>query len=183
MSVPGGDYTIEVVATIVAGETNTSDNTHTYGTVTIRKLTSTISISTFPANITVGDSIILNGSISPVRVETNVTINYRLLGETWDTLKTVTTDAYGHYSYNWTPATTGTYEVKASWEGDLTHLPDESDVQTVTITEAKKPPPKEPTTSIYLYIAAVAGVIVIAVAVVYVMRARKRKLSSTEESG
>jgi parallel beta-helix repeat protein len=181
MGVPGGDYTIEIVATIVAGETNTTDNTRTYGTVTIIKLTSTISISTFPANITVGDSIILNGSISPVRVEANVTINYRLLGETWNTLTTLTTDADAHYSYNWTPATTGAYEVKASWEGDLTHLPDESDVQTVTVEEAERLSPREPTTNLYLYIAAAAVIILIAAAVVYVMRVRKRKPPSIKE--
>jgi len=183
MGVPGENYAIEVVATIVAGETNTTDNTRTYGTVTIIKLTSTIFISASPANITVGDSIILNGSISPVRVEANVTINYSFLGETWNTLKTVTTAADGHYSYNWTPATTGAYEVKASWEGDLTHLPDESDMQTVTVKEAERPPPGEPTTNIYLYIAAAAVIILIAVAVVYVMRVRKRKPPSIKENG
>jgi len=175
MGVPGRDYTIKAAATIVAGETNTTDNTRTYGTVTIRKLTSTISISAFPANITVGDSITFNGSISPIRAEANVIINYRLLGETWNTLRTVTADADGHYSYNWTPATNGTYEVKASWEGDLTHLPDESDVQTVIVKEAETPPPGEPTTNIYLYIAAIAVIILIAVTVAYIMRTRKRK--------
>jgi hypothetical protein len=140
--------------------------------------TCTISISAFPANITVGDSIILNGSISPVRVEANVTINYRLLGETWNTLKTLVTDADAHYSYNWTPVTTGTYEVKASWEGDLTHLPDESDVQTVTVEETERP-----TTNIYLYIAAAAVIIIITTAVLYVMRTRKRKPPSIKENG
>jgi parallel beta-helix repeat protein len=183
MGVPGGNYTIEVVATIVAGETNTTDNTRTYGTVTIMKLTSTISISAFPANITVGDSIILNGSISPVRVEANVTINYKLLGETWNTLKTLATDTDGHYSYNWTPATTGTYEVRASWKGDLTHLPDESDMQTVAVGEAEKSHPGESTTNLYLYIAAAAIIIIIAAAVVYVMRTRKRKPPSINENG
>lgn len=183
MGVPGGDYTIEVVATIVAGETNTTDNTRIYGTVTIIKLASTIFISVFPANITVGDSIILNGSISPVRVEANVTINYSLLGETWTTLTTLLTDVDAHYSYNWTPVTTGAYEVKASWEGDLTHLPDESDVQTVTVKEAERPSPGEPTTNIYLYIAAAAVIIIIAAAVVYVMRVRKRKPPSIKENG
>lgn len=175
MGVPGKDYTIKAAATIVAGETNTTDNTRTYGTVTIRKLTSTISISAFPANITVGDSITFNGSISPIRAEANVIINYRLLGETWNTLRTVTADADGHYSYNWTPATNGTYEVKASWEGDLTHLPDESDVQTVIVKEVERPPSGEPTTNIYLYIAAIAVIILIAVTVAYIMRTRKRK--------
>jgi len=182
MGVPEGDYTIKVVAAIVAGETDTTDNTRTYGTVIIIKLTSTISISAFPANTTIGDSIILNGSISPVRVETNVTIKYRLLGETWSTLTTLPTDADGHYSYNWTPLTTGAYEIKASWGGDIAHLPDESDVQTVTVKEAERLPSREPTTNIYLYIAATSVIIIIAVTVVYVMRIRKRKPPSIKKN-
>lgn len=119
--VPGGNYTVKAVVSIVAGETDVLDNERTYGTVTIKKLSSTISIYVSPANITVGDSTTINGSISPIRAEVNVTIQYRLSGENWSTLKNVTTDADGLYSYNWTPTTTGTYEVKASWKGDLTH--------------------------------------------------------------
>jgi len=176
MGVPGGDYAIEVVATIVDGETNTTDNTRTYGTVTIMKLTSIISISAFPANITVGDSIILNGSISPLRVEANVTINYRFLGETWNTLTILTTDTDGHYSYNWTPATIGTYEVKAGWEGDDNTLADKSNVWNVTVKEGEAPPTEEKTaTNLYPYVATVAIIIIASATTVYVLKVRKRK--------
>jgi hypothetical protein len=174
MGVPGGNYTIEAVATIVAGETNTTDNTRTYGTVTIIKLTSTISISAFPANITVGDSIILNGSISPVRVEVNVTIYYNLSGEAWSTLTTVTTDVDGRYSYVWTPTIAGTYEVKASWEGNDNTLAAESDVWTATV--------KEPATNIYLYAAMAIAVVIAASAIlVYIIRIRKPKPVHTKK--
>jgi len=134
--VPGGEYTIKAVANIVPGETNTTDNTRTYGVVTIEKLVSTISIFASPANTIVGESVTINGSISPIRMEVNVTINYSLSGEAWSTLTTMTTDVDGRYSYDWTPTTSGTYEVKASWEGDLTHLPDESEATVVTVNMA-----------------------------------------------
>jgi len=134
--VPGGDYTVKAVANIMPGETNITDNTRIYGAVTIEKLVSTISVFASTANMTVGESVTINGSISSIRVEVNVTIYYSLSGGVWSTLTTVTTDVDGHYSYVWTPTIAGTYEVKAGWEGDLTHLSDESDVAVVTVNMA-----------------------------------------------
>jgi len=173
--VPGGEYTIKAVANIVPGETNTADNTDTYDVVTIEKLASTISVFASPANMIVGESVTINGSVSLIHMEVNVTINCSLSGEAWSTLTTVTTDVDGHYSYNWTPTTTGTYEVKASWEGDEKILAAESDVWTVTV--------KEPTTNIYLYAAmAVAVVIAVSATVVYVVKIRKPKPAHTQKT-
>lgn len=64
-----------------------------------------------------------------------VTIWYRLGGEeTWNTLTTVTTDEDSQYSYTWTPATVGTYELKASWPGDANTLPAESSIIIIDVT-------------------------------------------------
>jgi len=131
--VPGGNYTIKAVASIVAGETDTIDNERTGDKVTIKKLSSTILISASPRTIILGNSTTINGSISPIRVEVNVTIHYRLSGENWSALENVTTGVDGRYSYEWTPNTTGTYEVKASWQGDATTLPAESDMEDVIV--------------------------------------------------
>jgi len=136
MGVPEGNYTIKAVASIVAGETLTADNECTGDKVTIKKLSSSIYISAFPTTITAGTNTTINGSISPIRVEVNVMIYYRLAGENWSVLKNVTTDADGRYSYEWTLTTTGTYEVKAGWLGDATTLPAESDMVTVTVNMA-----------------------------------------------
>jgi len=121
------------VASIVAGETGTADNEGAGDKVTIKKLSSTISISASSRIIIVGNSTTINGSISPIRVEVNVTIHYRLSGENWSALENVTTGVDGRYSYEWTPNATGTYEVKASWQGDAITLPAESDVEDVIV--------------------------------------------------
>lgn len=155
-----GIYTIKAVASTVTGETNTADNTRTGGTVTIQKLSSTIFIFTSPTTVTVSASIVINGSISPIRSGMTVEIQYRPVGGAWSTLATVKTDADGRYSYTWSPAA-GTYEIRAKTTAD------ESDVETVTVQGAPAP-------SILPYLAGIAIVIVVAM-VVYVVRARKPK--------
>jgi parallel beta-helix repeat protein len=108
VGVPGGNYTVKAMASIVPGETHTEDNQLTGDKVTINRLDSNIYISASPANITAGASTTINGSISPIRVEANVTIYYALSEEDWTVLKKVTTGADGSYSYQWTVATVGT---------------------------------------------------------------------------
>jgi len=165
----GSDITIIDGGGKRAGVKITADNEFTGDKVTIKRLSSSICISASPAAVIVGDSTTINGSIIPIRVEVNVTIHYKPFEGNWSTLKAVMTDAYGCYSYEWTPTTTGTYEVKASWPGDATTLPAESDgVKTVRA--------KDPATKVHLYAAAAIAVIIIASAtVVYILRVRKPK--------
>jgi hypothetical protein len=176
MGVPGGNYTIKAVASIVAGETLTADNECTGDKVTIKKLSSSIYISASPATITVGTNTTINGSISPIRVEVNVTIYYRLAGENWSVLKNVTTDADGRYSYEWMLTTAGTYEVKAGWEGDDNTLADESNVWSVTVKAGEEPHTEEETaTNIYPYAATAAIIIIASATTVYILKVRKPK--------
>jgi len=160
-NVSPGTYMIKAVASTVTGETNTADNTRTGGTITIKKLSSTVSIHASPTTVTVGTSIIISGSISPVRSGATVEIQYTPSGGTWSTLTTVKTDANGQYSYTWSP-TAGTYEIKAKTAAD------ESDIQIVTVQQA-------PALSILPYLAAGIAIIIVAAMVVYVMRSRKPK--------
>ncbi len=169
--VPGGNYTVKAVTDVVDGETDTEDNERAGDKVTIKKLGSIISVSMSPATITIGAGTTISGAISPIRVEVSVTINYRLSEGNWSELKKMTTDPDGRYSYEWTPPTTGTYEVKASWEGDLTHLPAESEVGTVTVKEQATERP----TSIYPYAATIIVIIIVSATVVYIIRTRKPK--------
>jgi len=176
--VPGGNYTLKAVASIVAGETDTADNEGIGDKVIVERLSSTISISVSPQTIILGNSTVINGSIIPKRVEVNVTIDYRLSGEDWSELKNVTTDADGHYSYEWTPTTNGTYDVKASWPGDATTLPAENYVWNVTVKEVETPPgDEEPANDIYLYAVAIAAVIVLSATAVYFLKVRKPRLA------
>ena len=141
--------------------------------VTVNMANSTISVTGSSAFVTVGSNITISGAISPMRVGVNVTIEYRLIGENWTTLATVTTDSEGKYSYNWTTTEPGSYEIKTSWEGDANTLADESDVWSVTIEES--PADEEPATEIYLFAAAAAVVIIVSATTVYVLKIRKPK--------
>ena len=155
---------ITVAADII--ESDLEDNTYTYGNVTVGA--SLISISANPASTTVGSSTTINGTITPVRPNVNVTIHYRLIGnETWNTLETVTTNENSTYSYNWKLETVGTYEVKTSWEGDNDTLPGESETLTITVNPAQP--------NVFLYVLAAVAIITMAATAIYLLKFRKPK--------
>lgn len=137
-----GIYTIKaVVASVPASpgahstrEINTTNNELSIGPLTLRAY-STISVFVHPADVAIGDSTTINGTISPVRTDANVTIDYRASGEaSWNTIATVKTDDTGSYEFLWTPATLGSYELRASWPGDEITLAASS---TTTLTVSK----------------------------------------------
>jgi hypothetical protein len=172
--VPPGTYTVTASAT---GYESASQHTITvvageYTTVNFAlRVTSAVTIAADPANITVGNSTTLSGSISPILEGLNVTIQYKLEDEeVWDNLTIVTTNESGQYSHVWAPETPGTYEVKASWPGDDTTSPAESNVQLVTVQE---PPSSTPS---YMYIVAAGVAAIIVAAAFYFLRSRKPKI-------
>jgi hypothetical protein len=179
--VPPGTYTVTASATgyesasqhtttVVAGESTTVNFA--------LRVISTVTISADPANITVGNSTTLSGSISPIRGGLNVTIQYKLKDEeVWNNLTIVTTNESGQYSHVWAPETAGTYEVKASWLGDDRTSPAESNVQPITVQELPSGIP------VYLYAVAIvaAGVAAtVMAAAFYFLRIRKPKTKQPE---
>ena len=139
--------------------------------ITTRFMPSTISIALSEESISLGESVTVSGDVTgaddEVRANVTVTIQNRTSGATeWDTLATVETDQNGEYTYTWEPGTTGTYEVMASWEGDLETLRDDSDVLTLKV-KGKGGIPLE-----VVAVVAVA-IIVIAAIVVYFVKIRK----------
>jgi len=68
-------------------------------TLTVIIASSTLAITASPTTVTMGDNVVLTGSISPVRVGATITIQYRPSGGNWGTLTTVTTDTAGSYTY------------------------------------------------------------------------------------
>lgn len=143
-SIPEGTYTIKATVLVTRyatssafpDELNTDDNTFIYGNVTVQKWTSVLSISASPTSPTVHEDTLINGSISPERAGVEITIMYRLSGsQTWSSLTTVLTAETGEYSYTWTPDSAEIYELKATWGGDESTLPDESDTITVTVNK------------------------------------------------
>lgn len=169
--VAAGEYTIKAEASTVDGETETLDNIGIDDTITVEKLSSSMSLSVSSLTATVGENITISGSISPVRAEVTVTIQYRSEGGDWTTLTTAATDSEGEYSYSWdtTDVTLGTYEFKASWEGDVYTELAQSGPKAIMVKEEPSPQ-----LDIISY-AAVAIVIVVLVAAValYVTRLRK----------
>ena len=134
------------------------------------KISSFITITPYPSSIMLGESVTLNGTITPEHPLAYVTIWYRLSGEeTWNNLTVVQTDQDSKYVHVWEPQDPGDYEVKASWEGDAITESSESSVQTVEVQGASVIP-----FDILLYVVVII-VVVVAVIAVYFLRIRKTK--------
>jgi len=151
------------------GDDTTYGATSNVLTLTVLKITSTISITLSSTNITLGENVTISGTIDPAQPSVTVTIQYRLNGGEWISLANATTDANSNYTYTWTPEKAGTYEVKASWEGDENTEGDESDMETLTVKKATEGIPLE------IVIVLVAAIVVIAAIAVYFLKVRKPK--------
>jgi len=139
--------------------------------ITPRFMPSTISIALSEDSIPLGESVTLSGNGTAANgtalANVNVTVLYRLSGAAdWTTLTTVETDSNGIYDHDWKPDETGTYEVKASWEGDEFTLGDESEVKTLTVKGAAAFP-------LMYMVAALVAIIIIVAVVVYFVKFRK----------
>ena len=136
-------------------------------TVTVGKMSSSISLVASSTSITLSQRVNFSGAITPIRAGMPVTILMKPVGQiTWVNIPTTfTTDVNGHYFYEWSPAETATYEFKATWNGDANTEADESDVITVTVESEEQP-------DLTLPIVAVV-IIVIIVAVVIFLKMRK----------
>jgi len=161
---------------IAENETHTSIYfTYSFGInivqVTSRFMPSTISITLSEDSISLGESVTMSGSVTAAddttRANVNVTTQFMKSGaEKWTLLDTVETGSNGVYDYDWTPDETGTYKVKASWEGDEFTLGHESEVKTLEVKGAAVFP-------LTYVIAAVVAIIIIAAVVVYFVKIRK----------
>jgi hypothetical protein len=137
--------------------------------LTVAKLNSSITISVNPENITLGSSVIINGTLSPARANANITIQYQLQGQTtWNFITAKLTDNNGNFSHVWMPPKAGNYTIRASWLGDQNTHQAESEHKTVKV----EPQPTE----MVLYI--VTGIITVAIivaAAIYLVKIRKPK--------
>jgi hypothetical protein len=114
--------------------------------------------------VTINGGIVADGT---VRANVLVKISDRPSGGTWTTFATVTTNQNGNYSYVWETKTPGTYEIKASWDGDQNTEGAESLVRTLTVKE------EAGGIDIKIVAAIVAGVVIIAAVVIYLVKIRK----------
>jgi len=80
----------------------------------------------FPSTITCSVSqlnqiVTISGSILPVHSAEEVTIEFSLNKDPWTLLATVNSNSDGSYSHIWEPTVAGSYDIRASWEGDADH--------------------------------------------------------------
>jgi len=112
-------------------------------TLTVLKATSTISINLSLTTIDLGENVTINGKITaddpvdPVRANASVTIEYKPTDGTWELVpKSILTDQNSNYTLTWGPEAVGTYEVRASWSGDVNTEGAVSEVKTLTVLKA-----------------------------------------------
>ena len=102
-------------------------------TVNVNPAVSSISVNANPLTATVNDDVGINGAITPVRSDASVTLSYSTLGSVWNKLVSVETDSAGQFSYSWSGMNAGSYQVKASWQGDALTAGAESSAAAVTV--------------------------------------------------
>jgi peptide/nickel transport system substrate-binding protein len=102
------------------GDTAYSGATSTAVSVNVVKISTTISCSVSPSEITEGSSITVSGSIDPAVSGKTVSLSFRKPDGTALT-RTVTSDSHGSYNDSYKPDAAGSWSVTASWPGDPTH--------------------------------------------------------------
>jgi len=113
-----GTYAVTLNVTDTEGSFDTTSQL-----ITVGKKASTITIVASPSKIKLGESTTISGSITPAKASAGVTILYRKTEtQTWNTLATVATSSASQYSYAWTPTESGTFELNATWLGDINTL-------------------------------------------------------------
>lgn len=135
---------------------------------------SNLSISATPTILTLGQTTIITGALEPALEGITVTMKYKLeTATTWTFLDNETTNANGQYSCNWTPTSTGTYEVKASWQGNPTTQPSESQIELIIVYEAEKQPILQDPNATLMYAAAAIAIILVASMAIYLLKIRR----------
>ena len=94
-----------------------------------------ISCAVSSSNISIGDSITVSGAISPDLLA-NVTLQRSTdNGTTWIDLATLSSTSEGNYSFNWTPVSVGSYELRASLKGGSSISEANSSTVLVTVSD------------------------------------------------
>ncbi|MEM2098659.1 MAG: hypothetical protein QXU99_02785 [Candidatus Bathyarchaeia archaeon] len=109
-------------------------------------LTSTISITLAPGNVSTGDNwrvLRITGSISPPHGGQNVVLYVRQEGKSYTSFKTTSTDETGNYLFTWNFTSSGTYYVRTSVSGFLNYSSSDSDELTVFTGFYRLPVPNE----------------------------------------
>jgi len=158
---PGTTYKFKIVDTDWVGSADSN-----IITISTPKIQTSISCSVSSSSPTIGDSITVSGSISPAVSGATVTLTYTKPDGTTLT-RTVTSISGGSYSYLYQPDATGSWSVKASWDGDSQHLSASSQSASFNVK------PQQSSSSYLLYGVGIGGAIIIAIFVV-VLKMRQK---------
>jgi len=105
---------------------------------TVIKTPSSISIQTSETQITEGDSVTVSGSINPAVPGAEVVIVFTKPDGSTST-RTVSTGSDGSCLELYIPTETGSWSIKASWEGDSTYSGATSQTLEINVVEAPSP--------------------------------------------
>jgi hypothetical protein len=98
-----------------------SSSSVSFTVVQIASGTSSITCMTDYSAVIVGTSIRIAGKVIPTQT-TSITLELSSDGgNSWNQLTTVTSTSDGSYQYSWTPASPGSYLLRARWQGDSNH--------------------------------------------------------------
>jgi hypothetical protein len=104
----------------------------------VRKASASLSLQPSAPSVMVGETLTISGSIEPTIQGAEVGIEYTMPDGTTDRRTTVT-DSDGVFSDSITPTDTGSWAVRASWEGDSTHIEAISEEVTLQVEEKRTP--------------------------------------------
>jgi len=111
-----------------------------HGLTAFFRSTSSMSLGLSAGSISLGASVTLSGTITPTQPSpgiptgTTIVLSYSPDGATWDTFIVTKTGSGGTYSVVWYPPYPGTYQIKASWNGDQNYASSTSSTVSLTVT-------------------------------------------------
>jgi PGF-pre-PGF domain-containing protein len=136
----------------------------TLGSVTLSKVPTSISISVEPSQATVGESVIIKGSIAPA-MSTPITLTVKEPDGTTKTLN-ITSSPDGTFGFSVALSKEGRYSFAASFPGDIEH---EASTSSEAYAEAKPAP-----VPLWPYATPIVCVIVIIAVIAVLLRRRKK---------
>ncbi len=143
------------------------------------KAPSSLTINANPSNMVKGSNTTISGILTPSRVGVNVAVQRHLPNGTWIILSTVTTNSSSGYAFTWQSIETGTYQIKASWQGDEGAVSAESNIISITVSAEQE---GNDNSDILLYVTLAVSVIIIVALSMYLQRHRKRVRSAKRKS-
>jgi len=96
---------------------------------------SSISISLSQTSIAYGQSVTISSQTSPLFSDGTTTFQYSTDGTNWNSISSGTPSS-GYYSTVWVPPTATTYQIRATWSGNLNYYSSTSVIKTLAVNRA-----------------------------------------------